>query len=126
MDMQSDLARVRGLGPAKEGTTHWWAQRLTAVALVPLGLWFAYAALGFGAMDLAGLKAWMNAPGNLLLMVLFVGVTFYHMQLGLQAVIEDYVHGEKTKVAMLVLNMMAAVFLAVSCIVAMLKIAFGV
>ena len=125
MDLRSDLARVRGLGTAKEGTSHWWAQRVTAVALIPLGLWFVFSAVSLGGVDLAGFKAWLNGPGNLLLMVLFVGTLFYHMQLGVQAVIEDYVHGEAAKICSLMINSFAAVFLGASSIIALFKVAFG-
>ncbi|MEE2761270.1 MAG: succinate dehydrogenase, hydrophobic membrane anchor protein [Pseudomonadota bacterium] len=125
MDLRSDLARARGLGTAKEGTGHWWAQRVTAVALVPLGLWFVYSAVSWGGMDLPGFKTWLNAPGNLLLIVLFVVTFFYHMQLGVQAVIEDYVHGEAAKVTSLILNIFAAVFLGASSVIALFQIAFG-
>ena len=125
MDMQSDLARARGLGSAKEGVGHWWAQRITAVALVPLGLWFVISALSLGGLDLAGFKSWLNAPGNLLLMILFVVCGFYHMMLGLQVVVEDYVHRESSKVTLLVLNTLGTVFIGASCIVALLKVALG-
>ncbi|MAF48695.1 MAG: succinate dehydrogenase, hydrophobic membrane anchor protein [Rhodospirillales bacterium] len=125
MDLRSDLARARGLGSTKDGTGHWWAQRLTAVALVPLGLWFVYAAVSLGGADLAGYKAWLNGPGNLLLMVLFVGTLFYHMQLGIQVVVEDYVHGEAAKISCLMINKLASVFLGVSSIIALFRVAFG-
>ena len=125
MDMQSDLARARGTGSAKEGIGHWWMQRLTAIALVPLSLWFVISALSLGGLDLAGFKAWLNAPGNLLLMILFVFCSFYHMMLGLQVVVEDYVHTESSKVALLVVNTLGTVFIGASCIVALLKVALG-
>lgn len=125
MSLRSDLGRVRGLGSAKEGTSHWWAQRLTAVALVPLGIWFVFAAVGLAGGDLAQFSAWLDAPQNLLLLILLVGVLFYHMELGLQVVIEDYVHGEAAKLVSLVLNKFIAFFLAASCIVALLRVAFG-
>ncbi len=125
MSMRSDLGRVRGLGAAKDGTTHWWAQRVTAVALVPLSLWFVFSAIALVGVDVAGFKTWLNDTGNLLLIVLFVGVLFYHMQLGIQVVTEDYVHGEKAKIIWLILNKILAVFFTVSCIIAVLKVAFG-
>ena len=125
MSLKSDLGQVRGLGSAKEGTAHWWAQRVTAVALVPLSLWFVWSATTLVGFDQAGLKEWVNHAANLMLMILFVGSLFYHMQLGLQVVIEDYVHGEKTKVMSLVLNLFVAVFFGVSSIIALLKVAFG-
>ena len=125
MSLRSDLGRVRGLGSAKEGTSHWWAQRLTAVALVPLSVWFVWSAINLVGVDHIGFKNWLNENANLVLMILFVGSLFYHMQLGLQVVIEDYVHGEKKKVTSLVLNLFVAIFFGVSSIVALLKVAFG-
>ena len=125
MSLRSDLGRVRGLGSAKEGTSHWWAQRLTAVALLPLSLWFVWSVINLVGVDHIGFKNWLNENANLVLMILFVGSLFYHMQLGLQVVIEDYVHGEKKKVTSLVLNLFVALFFGVSSIVALLKVAFG-
>ncbi len=125
MSLRSDLGRVRGLGTAKEGTSHWWAQRLTAVALVPLTFWFVWSVINLVGLDHVGFKAWLNENANLVLMILFVGSLFYHMQLGIQVVIEDYVHGEIKKVTSLVLNLFLALFLGVSSIVALLKLAFG-
>ena len=125
MSLRSDLGRVRGLGSAKEGTSHWWAQRLTAVALLPLSCWFVWSVINLVGVDHIGFKNWLNENANLVLMILFVGSLFYHMQLGLQVVIEDYVHGEKKKVTSLVLNLFVALFFGVSSIVALLKVAFG-
>jgi len=125
MSLRSDLGRVRGLGSANEGTSHWWAQRVTAIALIPLSLWFIYSAVTLVGIDRAGFKVWLNAPGSILLMTLFVIALFYHMQLGLQVVIEDYVHNERNKIVSLVLNKLVAVFFAVSSIIALIKVAFG-
>ena len=125
MSLRSDLGRVRGLGTAKEGVSHWWAQRLTAVALVPLSLWFVWSVIQLVGVDHAGFKLWLGEGANLVLMILFVGSLFYHMQLGIQVVIEDYVHGEAKKVTSLVLNLFVALFFGVSSIVALLKVVFG-
>jgi len=125
MSLRSDLGRVRGLGSAKDGTAHWWAQRVTAVGLLPLSLWFVYSAIALVGIDLAGFKVWLNAPGSILLMSLFVIALFYHMQLGLQVVVEDYVHNERNKIVLLVLNKLTTVFFAVSSIIALIKVAFG-
>jgi succinate dehydrogenase / fumarate reductase membrane anchor subunit len=125
MSLQSPLARVRGLGSAKDGTNHWWAQRLTAVALVPLSLWFIYAVVALAGGDLAAYTRWVKAPGTVLLLVLFVAVLFYHLALGLQIVVEDYVHGEKKKVVSIVVIKFAAVLLAVSSIISVFQVAFG-
>ena len=125
MSLRSDLGKVRGLGSAKEGTSHWWMQRITAVAVVPLSIWFVITASGLVGIDQAGFKVWLNEPGNMLMLILFIGALFYHMQLGLQVVIEDYVHGEKAKVISLVLNLFVAIFFGGSSIIAILKVAFG-
>ena len=125
MDLRSDLGRVRGLGSANGGTSHWWAQRVTAVALVPLSAWFVFSIINLVGVDREGLKIWVNGPVSFVLMVLFLIALFYHMQLGLQVVIEDYVHNEKNKVISLILNKLLAVFLVVSSITALMKIAFG-
>ena len=125
MDLRSDLGRVRGLGSAKGGTSHWWAQRVTAVALVPLSAWFVFSIINLVGVDREGLKVWVNGPVSFVLMVLFLIALFYHMQLGLQVVIEDYVHNERNKVISLILNKLIAVFLVVLSITALMKIAFG-
>jgi len=125
MSLRSDLGKVRGLGSAKQGTSHWWMQRITAVALVPLAIWFVITASGLVGIDQAGFKAWLNEPGHMLMLILFIGALFYHMQLGLQVVIEDYVHGERAKVISLVLNLFVAIFFGGSSIIAIVKVAFG-
>ncbi len=125
MALRSDLGRVRGLGSAKDGTSHWWAQRVTAVALVPLSIWFAFSVVNLVGVDKDGFKVWLNGPGSFVLMALFLIALFYHMQLGLQVVIEDYVHNERNKVISLVFNKLLAVFLVVSSITALMRIAFG-
>ena len=125
MALRSDLGRVRGLGSAKDGTSHWWAQRVTAVALIPLSIWFVFSVIHLVGIDRVGLKTWLNAPGSFVLMALFSIALFYHMQLGVHVVIEDYVHNERSKVVLLVFNKLLAVFLVASSITALMKIAFG-
>ncbi len=102
MALQSPLGRARGLGSAKEGVGHWWLQRLTAVALVPLSLWFVISMLGLVGADYETFRAFFANPGNLAMMVLVVIVTFWHAVLGVQVVIEDYVHDEAVKLASLI------------------------
>jgi succinate dehydrogenase / fumarate reductase, membrane anchor subunit len=123
--MRTPLARVRGLGSAKEGVHHWWAQRLTAIALVPLTLWFVISVAGLAGMDHAEATAWIGSPAVTVLLVLLVAATFWHAQLGVQVVIEDYVHNEAIKLVSLVAVKFAAVLLAVATIVAVLRLAFG-
>ena len=125
MSLQSDLGRVKGLGSSKSGTSHWWAQRVSALALIPLTLWFIYSVIKFIGMDLFAFRAWLNEPGSVLLLSLFLIALFYHMQLGLQVVIEDYVHGEKNKIFLLLINKFAAVLFAISSLVAIIQIAYG-
>ena len=86
MGLQHPLGRVRGLGSAKAGSHHWWSQRVTAVALVPLTLWFVYSALMLAGSDYASGIRWLAQPANGIFMVLLVIATFHHLQLGLQVV----------------------------------------
>ena len=120
MEMRSTLSRTRGLGSAKEGVAHWWAQRVTGVALVPLSLWFVYTAVSLVGADLNAFRAWAAEIGNPALMILFTVALFHHAQLGVQVVIEDYVHNEAVKVASVLAVKLIAVLLAVSCILAVL------
>lgn len=123
--MRSPLGRALGLGSAKEGVEHWWMQRLTAVALIPLALWFVASVIALAGADHVKVVEWLSAPLAAILMLLLIGATFYHAALGLQVVIEDYVHGEGAKFASLVLSKLICFALAVAGIFAVLKIAFG-
>ncbi|WP_142849610.1 succinate dehydrogenase, hydrophobic membrane anchor protein [Telmatospirillum sp. J64-1] len=124
--LRTPLGRVRGLGSAKEGVGHWWGQRLSGLALVPLTLWFVISVIGLIGADYATFSAWLGTPGNATMMLLLVFVVFYHAQLGLQVVIEDYVHNEGAKMASLIAIKFATVALGVFCAVSILKlVAFG-
>lgn len=123
--LRTELGRVRGLGSAKEGVGHWWRQRLTAIALVPLSLYFVASLVFLSDTDHATAVHWLGSPITLGLMVLFLGATFYHAALGLQVVIEDYVHGHGARMALIVLMQFACFALAIAGIVALLVIAFG-
>ena len=125
VDLRSDLARVRGLGSAKDGVHHWWVQRLSAVALVPLGIWFVVSAITLAGVSLDGFRTWLNTGANVFLMILFVATLFYHLKLGLQVVIEDYVHNEGVKLALIVAIKFIAVFFGLVAIVASMRIGFG-
>jgi len=120
--MRSDLARVRGLGPAHDGVGHWWAQRLTALALVPLTLWFVAAVVGLAGADHAAVADWIAQPIPAMLLVLLIVATFHHAQLGLQVVIEDYVHIEGLKIALILAVKGLAVLLAVAALFSVLRI----
>ena len=123
--LRSPLGRAVGLGSAKEGVQHWWRQRLTAVALVPLALWFAASVLAHLGSDHAQFIAWLRAPVPAILMILLLGASFYHAALGCQVVIEDYVHGGAAKLLALTAVRFACVLLAVAGIFAVLRIALG-
>lgn len=97
--MRSPLGRVRGLGSAKEGVGHWWAQRVTAVALVPLAVWFVVSVVAMTGADYGAVTAWAASPVVAGLLILLIAATFYHAALGVQVVIEDYVHHEGLKLA---------------------------
>src|SRR5271169_2693566 len=105
--LRSPLGRALGLGSAKEGVEHWWMQRVTAVALVPLTLWFVIALIAHLGADHAAVVAWLRSPLTAVAMILAVVATFVHMALGLQVVIEDYVHHEAAKIVSLMLVRLA-------------------
>ncbi|MDP7546612.1 MAG: succinate dehydrogenase, hydrophobic membrane anchor protein [Alphaproteobacteria bacterium] len=123
--LRTPLAKVRGLGSAKEGTHHFWLQRLTALALVPLTIWFALSIASLAAADLPAVLAWMRSPLSAVLMLSFLLAGFWHMKLGLQVVIEDYVHGEWRKLTCLILNNLISIFLALAATLAVLKMLLG-
>lgn len=125
MNLTTPLSKVLGLGSAKSGVEHWWVQRLTAVALVPLGLWFAVTLLGFESLSYAAVVAWMREPLTAVLLLLTVVTVVYHSYLGIQVVVEDYVHAKGAKVVVLVLSVFVHFFLLTAAVFAVLKVAFG-
>lgn len=122
-ELRSSLGRARGLGSAKEGVGHWWAQRVTAIALVPLSIWFVIAVISLIGVDYAVFQAWIGTFGNALLMILTALVLFYHAHLGMQVVIEDYVHGEAARIATLLVVKFVLASLAASCVLAVVLVA---
>jgi len=123
-DMRTPISRVRGLGSAKEGTQHWWLQRLTAIALVPLVIWFVVSMICLANANYDTVTAWLATPLTAVLMLLFVIATFYHLQLGLQVVIEDYIHGEAAKMTCLIVLKLGSFALGLAATFAILKVAF--
>ena len=123
--LRSELARARGLGSAKEGVQHWWMQRLTGLALIPLGLWFVTGLIAHLGLDRAAAAAWLRQPVVLGLTALLIVALFHHAQLGLQVVIEDYVGNEAARLVAVILVKAAAVVLATAALVALLIIAIG-
>ncbi len=123
MSVRTPLARVEGLGSAHSGTAHFWRQRVSAVALVPLAVWFVFVALTLIGSDQETASAFLGEPLNAILMALFVIAALHHMVLGIQVVIEDYVHGEGSKIALLVLNQFFAWIVGAVSLFALVRIA---
>lgn len=121
--MRSQLGRARGRGAAHAGVHHWMAERLTAIALVPLTIWFIISVLGLLGASQPEVRAWAGHPINAALLLALVALTFHHMQLGLQVVIEDYVNDQRTMFVMLLINKGAALLLGLIAAVAVLKLA---
>jgi succinate dehydrogenase / fumarate reductase, membrane anchor subunit len=124
MSLRSPLGRVLGTGSAKDGTAHWWAQRVSSVALVPLTLWFFFSLLSLPGLDYGTVHAWLALPISGLLAVLLVAVMTYHSYLGTTVVIEDYVHGNGMKLFCLLLLRFLYVLFGGASIFAILRIAF--
>lgn len=125
MSFRTPLGRVRGLGSAKDGTHHWWMQRLTAIALVPLVVWFVVSVLMMIGADRGTLVAWLGSPITAGLMVMLIIAVFHHAQLGVQVVIEDYVHNETWKIGLIIFVKFAALLIGGIAIISVLKLAFG-
>ncbi|MCB2109117.1 MAG: succinate dehydrogenase, hydrophobic membrane anchor protein [Rhodobacteraceae bacterium] len=123
--LRSPLGRARGLGSAKEGAHHWWAQRLTAIALIPLTIWFAYSLASLAGGSYADFTAWLSAPINATLMILVVSVAFHHAQLGMQVVFEDYVSSHALRTGTIIAVKFACAAFAALSIVSILVVAFG-
>lgn len=125
MSFRTPMGRARGLGSARDGAGHWWAQRLTAIALVPLTLWFVASVVALAGASHAEVVAWLGAPVPAVLMILMIVATFHHAQLGLQVVIEDYIHHEAVVIISLVLVKLGAFFCAAYTIFAIVRLTFG-
>jgi succinate dehydrogenase membrane anchor subunit len=123
--LRTPLGRAIGLGSAKQGVEHWWLQRLTAVALVPLALWFVAAIIAHAGADLPALHGWLGRPVPATLMVLTLIATFYHAALGLQVVVEDYVHSELARLGLVTVLRLSCFALAAAGIVAVLRLALA-
>jgi succinate dehydrogenase / fumarate reductase membrane anchor subunit len=123
-DMRTPLARAMGLGSAKEGVGAWWAERVSAVALVPLALWFAASIIAHTGSDYATFIVWLRTPLAAILMILLLIAVFYHTALGLQVVIEDYVHSA-AKFAVVIAVRLGCCALATAGVVAILRIALS-
>jgi succinate dehydrogenase / fumarate reductase membrane anchor subunit len=125
MNLRSPLANARGLGSSKSGVNHWWGQRLSAIALVPLLLWFIASLVNILGADYATAIAWIQEPWTTILLVILIGTLFYHSQLGLRVIVEDYVHTEWLLVATLLLLKFLNILIALIGIYAVLHIAYA-
>ncbi len=122
MSLRSPLGRVLGLGTAKDGTSHWWGQRVSAIALLFLGLWFAFSLATMPGYDYLAATAFIGRPINSILLLLLSLALAYHSYLGVQVVIEDYVHAPGVKIAALLISRFAHIILAAAAVFAILKI----
>jgi succinate dehydrogenase / fumarate reductase membrane anchor subunit len=124
-DMRTPLNKVRGLGSAREGTGHFWHIRISAIALLPLSLFVVGWVLSLGGAGYEEVRASLAQPLIALVVGLFVVIGLMHMRLGMQIIIEDYIHTEGSKLALLVLNTFFAAAIGAASVFAILKIAFG-
>jgi succinate dehydrogenase membrane anchor subunit len=125
MQLRTPIAQIRGLGSAREGVGHWKMQRLTAVANLLLVLWFLITAVSLAGAGYDETRAWLASPMSASFMLLLIASVFYHAKLGVQVVIEDYVHHEGIKLASLLAVTLLCIGLGVTCAVAVLKTSLG-
>ena len=126
MELRSTLSRVRGSGLSTEGGVgHWWGQRITGIALVPLTLWFVVSAISMVNADHAAFVEWVGAEGNPVLLILLAIAVYHHGQIGMQVIIEDYIHHEAVRFMALIAVKLGAFFLAVFTIFSVARLALG-
>ncbi len=125
MTLKTSLGHARGLGSARRGVAHFWAQRVTAVALIPLALWLVASLVGLTGADYETAHAFFAAPLGAVIALLVIGAGAYHMRLGVQVVIEDYVHSEGTKLALLMMNTFFCAMVGLAGAFAVLKLVFS-
>jgi succinate dehydrogenase / fumarate reductase membrane anchor subunit len=121
--LQTPLHKVQGLGASHSGTGHFWRQRVTALALVPLGLWFTFAILGLVGTNEVVILSFLAHPWNALLMAAFAAILLYHMSLGLQVVVDDYVHNTGLKIFSILLIRFVVIAAISTCLFALIRIA---
>lgn len=124
-DMHTPLSRVRGRGSAKSGTGHFWQQRLTSVANVPLILCFLWIIISLNGASYAEVVSTLSSPFTAIIMLMVIISGIVHMKLGMQVIIEDYVHSERTKIILIMLSTFFSFVMGLSCVFAILKLGFG-
>ena len=124
-DMRTPLNKVRGLGSAKEGADHFWRQRMTALANVPLTIFFVVTLISLWGKDYAAVTSYLGSPLVGIVMLALVVSAMVHMRLGMQTIIEDYVHSEGIKVLCLMLNTFFVILVGLSCVYAIVKLSLG-
>lgn len=124
-EMRTPLKKAKGWGSAKSGTHHFWVQRLTALALIPLTLWFCFGLASLPSMEYGEFVAWMKSPYSAIMMIMTIAATFYHYALGLQVIIEDYVSDHGIRTAAIIGGYFFSIIVAVTGIFSVLRIAFG-
>ena len=127
MNLRTPLSHVLGSGSAKEGTDHFWGQRVSAVALAILGLWFMFSLITLSGVDFefSAVTDWVGRTTNSVMLILLILALGYHSSLGIQVIVEDYVHGPMVKVVALILSKFTHIAVALSAVFAVLKLAFG-
>ncbi len=123
--LQSHLAKAKGLGASKEGTSHFFHQRVTALLLIPLSIWFCLNLAFLPQMSYQAVHSWIQQPFHSILLLLIIGSSFYHLQMGLQVIIEDYIATYATKLIAIIVMNLSCLLLAISAIYAILKISLG-
>ena len=124
-DLRTPLSRARGSGAAGHGAAHWVAERVSAIALVPLSLWMVYAAIFISRSDYARAAGFVAQPVNAVLIILVLGVSGWHMHAGARVVVEDYMHKMLGRSALLLLNLFVAVLVTALAVFSVLKVALG-
>lgn len=124
MSLVTPVARARGHGSAHSGVHHWWVQRLTALALLPLTVWLLWGAVSVAGGDHAAIVAWVAQPWNVAAWLAFIFALFYHIALGLQVVVEDYVHTRSVELPLQIGIKFACIALGLVAILAVLRVAF--
>lgn len=122
---RTPMSRARGLGSAKHGVGHWIGERVGAVALIPLTVWAIYAVMRLAALDYYGAVQWISTPLNMTLMILTLGISFWHMHSGLRVIVEDYIHKTLTKTGLLLLNLFVCGLAGALAVFSVLKVALG-